>query len=268
MEEMRNLEDLLKHELEDLYSAEQQIIEALPGMIENASNAQLKKSLQQHLKITKQQKDRLDKIKTILGQESQDNGKEGGFFSKLFSGGEEGSSHCKAMEGLIKEGEKLMAEDATPEVCDAAIIAAAQKIEHYEISAYGTARAYALHLGMQDVAKILTQTLNEEYEADTVLNELAMGKVNLEADEGLQSLRKLPSADASSTGRSSGRKAPAQRSTRTRSNSGSTTPSKSPNSPRGGKSGGRTRSKGQSTSRASNSRKNSSGRGSSGRGRK
>jgi ferritin-like metal-binding protein YciE len=197
MEEMKNLKDLLVHELEDLYSAEEQIIEGLPGMIENATNKQLKKSLNDHLKVTKQQKDRLDQIKELLGESEE--AEEGNVFSRLFSG--EGKHHCEAMEGLIKEGEKMMAEDMEPEVMDAAIIASAQKIEHYEISGYGTAKAFALHLGLNEVAKVIEETLNEEYEADDLLTELAIGKVNIAAggEEEVQGLRKL-------TGSRSGRK--------------------------------------------------------------
>lgn len=164
------------------------------------------------------------------------------------------------MEGLIKEGQKMMGEDMTPEVQDAAIIAAAQKIEHYEISSYGTARAFALHLGMKDVARLIEQTLNEEYEADGSLNELAMGKVNLEADEGLQSLRKLTANERSSTGRdasSSSRtsersKSPAQRSVRAKSSTNGSTAKASASrasSPKGGK-GTSGRSKSQSSSRS------------------
>ena len=141
MENMNQLRDLLKHEIKDLYSAEQQIIEALPKMIENANNNQLKKALQQHLQITKKQKDRLDEVMEQLGEESEDNG---GIFG-IFKGGDK----CLAMEGIIKEGEKLMKEEMSPEVSDAAIIAAAQKVEHYEISSYGTARAYARELNLR-----------------------------------------------------------------------------------------------------------------------
>ena len=173
MENMNQLRDLLKHEIKDLYSAEQQIIEALPKMIENANNNQLKKALQQHLQITKKQKDRLDEVMEHLGEESEDNG---GIFG-IFRGGDK----CLAMEGIIKEGEKLMKEEMSPEVSDAAIIAAAQKVEHYEISSYGTARAYARELNLRQVEDLLRQTLDEEYEADDLLTELAESRVNEKA---------------------------------------------------------------------------------------
>jgi ferritin-like metal-binding protein YciE len=106
MENMNQLRDLLKHEIKDLYSAEEQIIGALPKMIENANNNQLKKALQQHLQVTKKQKDRLDEVLEQLGEESE---KEGGI-SGMFKGGDK----CSAMEGIIKEGEKLMKEDMSP----------------------------------------------------------------------------------------------------------------------------------------------------------
>jgi ferritin-like metal-binding protein YciE len=97
---------------------------------------------------------------------------------KLFGG-----TKCKGTEGLIKEGEKMMGEDMEDKVRDAAIIASAQKIEHYEISGYGTARAYAMQLGFEDIEQLLTETLNEEYEADDNLTALALFDVNLQASE-------------------------------------------------------------------------------------
>jgi ferritin-like metal-binding protein YciE len=174
------LEALLKHELKDLYSAETQIVDALPKMIDAAFNKDLKQGLQQHLTVTKKQKQRLDDIQKLLGEEKAAPEKKG-FFANLFSS-DEGEEHCKAMEGLIKEGNSLLSEDMNPEVMDAAIIAAAQKIEHYEISSYGTARAFALQLQLSKVADLLQQTLNEEYEADDLLTELALSDVNLEAE--------------------------------------------------------------------------------------
>jgi ferritin-like metal-binding protein YciE len=188
MSEITNLEGLLKHELEDLYSAEQQIIEALPVMIERAQDRLLKKSLKDHLAITRKQKTRLDKIKKMLGAEKKE---EMGLFKRLFMG--DGEKKCLAMEGLISEGNKMMGEEMEPEVMDAAIIAAAQKIEHYEISGYGTAKAYALQLGLRKVVTLIEETLNEEYDADDLLTELAVGKVNLEADgQEVKGLKKIP----------------------------------------------------------------------------
>ncbi|MEO6330618.1 MAG: ferritin-like domain-containing protein [Ginsengibacter sp.] len=182
METVIDLKDLLKHEITDLYSAEQQIIEALPLMIEKAGNGKLKTALKDHLKVTKDQKARLDEIKELLGEPAPNgNGggdKKPGFFSRLFGG----SDKCKGMEGLITEGEKMMSADMSPEAADAAIIASAQKIEHYEISGYGTARAFARELNLGEVANKLEQTLNEEYAADDLLTKLAVGKINIEAE--------------------------------------------------------------------------------------
>ena len=175
---MVNLQDLLKHEVEDLLSAEEQIIEALPKMIEKASQPQLKKALNDHLQVTKSQKDRIQKVKTLLENKSNESKSEPGLLEKIFGG-----TKCKGTEGLIKEGEKLMGENMDSKVRDAAIIAAAQKIEHYEISGYGTARAYAMQLGFEDIEQLLTETLNEEYEADDNLTALALFDVNLQASE-------------------------------------------------------------------------------------
>ena len=178
MAQMLNLKDLLKHEVDDLLSAEEQIIEALPTMIEKATEPQLKKALNEHLQVTKTQKERIQKVKTLLENKSDESKSEPGLLEKIFGG-----TKCKGTEGLIKEGEKLMGENMDNKVRDAAIIAAAQKIEHYEISGYGTARAYAMQLGFDDIEQLLTQTLNEEYEADDNLTALALFDVNLQASE-------------------------------------------------------------------------------------
>ena len=183
METMINLNDLLKHEILDLYSAEEQIIDALPAMIEKAKNPELKKALQEHLKITEDQKSRLDKVKQTFGEGDEQNGGNKGFFSRLFGGGNGGGEKCRGMEGLITEGEKIMKADITDEALDAAIIASAQKIEHYEICGYGTARAFARELKLAEVERLLTQTLNEEYSADDRLTSLAVGKLNIEAEQ-------------------------------------------------------------------------------------
>jgi len=177
---MVNLQDLLKHEVDDLLSAEEQIIEALPKMIEKATQPQLKKALNEHLQVTKNQKERIQKVKSILESKSNEEKSEPGLLEKLFGG-----TKCKGTEGLIKEGEKLMGENMDSKVRDAAIIAAAQKIEHYEISGYGTARAYAMQLGFEDVEQLLTETLNEEYEADDNLTALALFDVNLQASDNV-----------------------------------------------------------------------------------
>jgi ferritin-like metal-binding protein YciE len=181
MEKMKDLKDLLKHEVMDLYSAEEQIIAAMPKMIGNVTNPELKKALKEHLKVTEGQKRRLDKVKKILseGEEGSMDGKKKGILG-LFGLGEQ---VCKGMQGLIEEGQKVMGENMSPEVMDAAIIACAQKIEHYEICGYGTARAYARELNLGEVAGLLEETLAEEYAADDLLTNLAVGSINEEAEE-------------------------------------------------------------------------------------
>jgi ferritin-like metal-binding protein YciE len=214
MAEMKNLKDLLKHELEDLYSAEEQIIDALPTMINNAGERLLKKSLNDHLKITRRQLARLDKVKKMLGQEEKE---EPGLFERLFSG-EDGEHHCLAMDGIIEEAKKMMGEEMEPEVMDAAIIAAAQKVEHYEICGYGTAKAYALHLGFLKVAELIDETLKEEYDADDLLTQLAIGKVNLEAggEDEVRGLRKLPAKKRAPASKKTRRATPRKASPRRR----------------------------------------------------
>jgi ferritin-like metal-binding protein YciE len=193
MEKMTDLKALLAHEVEDLISAEEQIIDAMPAMIEKAKNPLLKKSLQQHLRVTEQQLKRIEKVQKLLGKE---NGKSKGGFFGLFGG----SSHeCKGTKGIIDEGKKIMGEDMDVDVMDAAIIASAQKIEHYEICGYGTAKAYAEELGLREVVQLLEQTLNEEYDADFTLTELAVSRVNREAETGGE--QKSPAEKG--TGRSS-----------------------------------------------------------------
>ena len=181
MEKITDLQELLKHELKDLYSAEVQLIEAIPEMADKATNRELKKAFTGHLKVTREHKKRLDKVQDLLNMEKSKQSK--GFFANLFAS-DEGDEHCKAMEGLIKEANSLMDEDMSPEVMDAALIAAAQKIEHYEISSYGTARAYATQLGFVKLVALLTATLNEEYAADDSLTVLAVGKLNSKAEKG------------------------------------------------------------------------------------
>ena len=181
MEKMIDLKDLLKHEIVDLYSVESQIIEALPNMIEKAVNPSLKKALSEHLSITEKQKERLDEIKGLIIDQSEEEGKNTpGFFARIFGGASE--EKCKGMEGILEEGKKMLAGDMSPEVMDAAIIAATQKVEHYEICGYGTALAYARELKLTKVADLLGQSLDEEYDADDNLTFLAVGHLNLEAE--------------------------------------------------------------------------------------
>jgi ferritin-like metal-binding protein YciE len=186
MEKMKDLKDLLIHEIQDLYSAEEQIIEALPLMIKKAKDAKLLKALKDHLKVTEQQKARLDEVKKLLigeNEEQSEQASQKGFFGGFF-GTQPSKQVCLGMQGLIEEGQKVMGEDMSPKVLDAAIIACAQKIEHYEICGYGTARAFARELNLGDVAEKLEETLDEEYEADDLLTDLAVGGLNEDAEMG------------------------------------------------------------------------------------
>jgi ferritin-like metal-binding protein YciE len=230
MEKMKDLKDLLKHEIEDLMSAEQQIIEALPSMIEKAKNPQLRQALQEHLQVTEMQKTRLDKVIDAL---KANNGKEEskGIFNGIFGGGEK---VCKGMQGLIKEGEKIISADMNPQVLDAAIIACAQKIEHYEICAYGTVRAYANELKIPEVSQLLEQTLNEEYDADDLLTSLAIGGLNQEAEDRRSGKRngsaRSATSQPSSNGRSNGSKGRSNGSKKSSSSSSSSSKSTSSSS--------------------------------------
>lgn len=180
MEKMNDLKDLFKHEIQDLYSVEEQIISALPKMIEKARNSLLKKALQDHLKITQQHLSRLEQVQNTLSNKVEEDAEKKGLFSRLFKS----KQVCRGMEGILEEGEKIMNEDMNPDVLDAAIIAAAQKVEHYEICGYGTARTYSRELGMEEVTRLLEQTLNEEYEADDLLTQLAITRINIKAESG------------------------------------------------------------------------------------
>lgn len=157
-----SLQSLYEHELTDLYSAEKQILEALPKMIKAASNPELTKALTEHQAITEKQVDRLNQIWTELGKRPEE-------------------EKCKGMEGLLKEGDKALEEWKDSDVLDAAIIAAAQRVEHYEIAGYGCARTYANMLGLSEQAELLQETLNEEGEADHLLTDLAEECVNVDA---------------------------------------------------------------------------------------
>jgi ferritin-like metal-binding protein YciE len=160
--ELDSLQKLYVEELKDLYSAEKQIIQALPKMVKKATHPQLKAAFQEHLEVTQSQLARLDQIFEGLGKSPR-------------------GKKCKAMEGLIEEGKETMQEDMDDDVMDAALIAAAQRIEHYELAGYGTVRTYAQLLGEKDAAKLLQQTLDEEGDADKKLTQLAESSINVEA---------------------------------------------------------------------------------------
>lgn len=161
-EETNPLDELLQDELKDLYSAENQIIKALPRMAKGASSPELKRAFERHLEETRRQVERLNQIGEML--EMKLTGKK-----------------CKGMEGLIEEGKEVMEELDDADAIDAGLIGAAQKVEHYEIAAYGTARTHAEMLGYTRVAKLLQQTLNEEGATDKKLTALAESVVNYEA---------------------------------------------------------------------------------------
>jgi ferritin-like metal-binding protein YciE len=159
-----SLEDLYVDELKDLYSAENQLLKALPKMAKAATAPKLGKAFESHLKQTRGHVARLEKI-----------------FKKL--GGSPKGKKCKAMEGLIAEGKELMAEDADAAVMDAALIGAAQRVEHYEMAGYGCVRTYARLLGHDDAADLLQKTLDEEGATDKALTELAESGINVGAND-------------------------------------------------------------------------------------
>lgn len=162
---LKSLQDLLVDCLKDLYSAEGQLIKALPRMARAASSAELRAGFEEHLEQTRGQAERLERIAEQLGVTPR-------------------GKKCAAMEGLIEEGKELLQEDVEPAVLDAALIGAAQKVEHYEIAAYGTAREWAEQLGLTEAAGLLQETLDEEKATDEKLTELARRRANQEADAG------------------------------------------------------------------------------------
>ena len=159
-----SLNKLYVDELKDIYSAETQITRALPRMVKTATSPELKAAFESHLQQTYGQIERLERIFQTL--EKSPRGKK-----------------CVGMEGLLEEGKEVMGEDIDPEVLDAALIAAAQKVEHYEIASYGTARAYARLLGDNTAVDLLTLTLEEEMESDEKLTHLADSGINVAAME-------------------------------------------------------------------------------------
>jgi ferritin-like metal-binding protein YciE len=161
-EEMNPLQELLIDELKDIYNAEAQIVKALPKMAKAASSPELKRAFEKHLLETKRQVERLDQIGAAL--DIKMTGKK-----------------CYGMEGLIAEGKEIMEEDLDENAIDAGLIGAAQKVEHYEIAAYGTARTHAALLGLNKIARLLQQTLDEEGNTDKKLTALAESIINVEA---------------------------------------------------------------------------------------
>jgi len=162
---LRTLEDLFVKELKDLYSAEKQILKALPKMAKAASSEKLREGFEEHREQTEGHVERLEKIFESLGKPSR-------------------GVKCAAMEGILEEGKELLEEDADESVMDAALIAAAQRVEHYEIAAYGTVRTLARMLGNSEAEELLQQTLDEEKQTDEKLTELAESEVNVAAQGG------------------------------------------------------------------------------------
>lgn len=159
---MESLNDLFTEELKDLYHAEKQILKALPRIAKAASTQELKDAFEEHYEETKIQVERLDRIFEQLGMPSR-------------------GKKCEGMEGILSEGDKILEEKSDPMVKDAALIASAQKVEHYEMASYGTLRTYAELLGNKEVAGILDETLQEEKETDKKLTKLATSSINRQA---------------------------------------------------------------------------------------
>jgi len=162
---LNSLQDLMVDEVRDLYSAEKQLVKALPKVAKAATSPRLKTLLQEHLAETENHVKRLEQAFQNLGLTPR-------------------AKKCKAMEGLVEEANDILEEDADPEVLDAAIIASGNRIEHYEIAAYGTVRTYAQIMGNQQLVNLFQQTLDEEGNADKKLTALAESSINLEASSG------------------------------------------------------------------------------------
>ena len=160
--EIESLQELLVEEMRDIYNAGVQLTKALPRMAKKACNPQLKQAFETHLRETEGHAKRLQQVFDKLGKKPT-------------------GKKCAAMEGLIEEGKEMMAEDMDEETMDAALIAIAQKVEHYEIASYGTVRTWAQHVGDDQTARLLQQTLDEEGKTDKLLTQLAESSINLEA---------------------------------------------------------------------------------------
>ncbi len=161
--ELSSLQDLFLDELRDVLSAEKQLVKALPKMAKAAENEELQTAFEEHLEQTKVHVERLEQIFERLGKAAR-------------------GKTCKGMEGLIEEGKEMMEEDGDPAVLDAALISAAQRVEHYEIAAYGTLRTWARMLGEEEIESLLQETLDEEGETDKRLTDLAESIINVEAE--------------------------------------------------------------------------------------
>jgi ferritin-like metal-binding protein YciE len=181
-----SLHDLYVEELKDLYNAENQLVKALPKMAKAASSPQLRAAFLEHLKVTEGQVARLETIFERMGTNPK-------------------GKRCKAMEGLIEEGKEVIEQDMPSAVLDAALIAAAQKVEHYEMAGYGCVRTYANLLGHSYAADLLQVTLSEEGEADKKLTQLAETVINVQAEEASEEAEKT-TRRASGNGKAGRRK--------------------------------------------------------------
>ena len=164
---METLRELLIEELKDIYSAEKQIVKALPKIVRGAASKELKAAVTEHLEVTKAQVTRLEEVFGQLGQKPK-------------------AKHCKGMEGLLQEGAECLEEEEAGPLRDLQLIGAAQRVEHYGVAAYGTAKAMAKKLGLAEAAELLNETLDEEGEADKKLTEVAesiYGEVETEDSE-------------------------------------------------------------------------------------
>lgn len=164
MAKVKSLDDLFVHMLKDIYYAEKQILKALPKMAKNADSAELEEAFLHHLEETKGQVDRLEQVFALC--ELKPVGKT-----------------CPAIKGILEEGEEIMKEADDHTVRDAGMLAAAQAVEHYEITRYGTLKSWAGKMGMSEAVKLLDATLNEEKATDLKLTELAESEINIEADQ-------------------------------------------------------------------------------------
>ncbi len=156
---IKTLDDLFVHMLQDIYYAEKQIIKNLPTMIEKASDASLRQAFEAHLRETETQVTRVEKVFGMHGQPVK-------------------AVNCPAIDGILAEAKEVMSDCGDPEVCDAAMLAAAQAVEHYEITRYGTLIAFAKQLGRADCASVLDENLQEEKAADSKLTQIAESRVN------------------------------------------------------------------------------------------
>jgi ferritin-like metal-binding protein YciE len=165
MTKLATLHDLMVDNLRDLYSAEKQLVQALPRLAKGASDPRLQSAFADHLEATKQHVSRLEEAFTDLDLSAR-------------------AKHCKGMEGLLEEGKEILGADGEPAVLDAGLISAAQRVEHYEIAAYGSAIAMAEQMGHTTVAELLRRTLDEEKQADQLLSGIAEGGINADANAG------------------------------------------------------------------------------------